>query len=247
MIAILQKLEIKPNKNNPNANCQIVLAIPNKIRQIPYSNKLIIAIFLLPYLVTTLPEKGIATNCPMGKIKTSTNYIPTTECDYLYSMYLSGANALVCRKKLLQLGGFNELFAPFYIEDVELSIRAWRKGWICYYEHNAICRHKTSTTIKTKESKNYVKAIYYRNKMFLHAIHLPNNKLWLWYIQLFTETLVQTLLGKFYFIKAFKMFFSVKKEMLVSKNKFEANNIIPTKHVINLIVKSLEDKGVKTF
>ncbi len=155
------------------------------------------------------------------KIKTSGNYIPLESKvgDRLYSMYLSGANALVSREKLIMLGGFDEIFAPFYVEDFELSLRAWRLGWKCYYDHNAVCRHQTSTTIKNKSRENFVKAIYSRNKMFLHAIHLSKNKLFLWYLQLIPEILMHIITGRFWYLKALKMFFNSKKEVESSKMK----------------------------
>ncbi len=158
------------------------------------------------------------------KIKTSVNYIPKESKigDRLYSMYLSGANALVNTEKIVKLGGFDELFAPFYIEDVELSIRAWRMGWKCYYEHNAVCKHKTSTTIKTKESKNFINTIYYRNKMFLHAIHLSGFKLFLWYFTLVPEVFIHLITARWYYFTSLKYFLRNSRGMRLSKNKFSS-------------------------
>ena len=138
------------------------------------------------------------------KIKTSGNYIPVENSNdqWLYSMYLSGANALVDREKIIQLKGFDELFAPFYVEDYELSLRAWRFGWKCYYDHRTICRHKESVTIKTKAKKDQINKIYYRNKMYLHALHLPRTSLFLWHIQLFFECLLNLVLLRFYYVQA---------------------------------------------
>lgn len=143
------------------------------------------------------------------KIKTSGNYIPVEEKPghWLYSMYLSGANAFVDRIKIIQLGGFDELFAPFYVEDYELSLRAWRFGWKCYYDHRSICRHKESVTIKTKTKKSQINKIYYRNKMYLHALHLPKGLLFLWHIQLFFECLLNLLVLRFYFVMALLHYF----------------------------------------
>jgi GT2 family glycosyltransferase len=198
----------------------------------------------------TIQDGGKYPSMQGVKIKTNKNYIPVKpdSNDRLYSMYLSGANAFVCKEKLLQLQGFDEIFSPFYVEDFELSLRAWRHGWKCYYEHNAVCRHKTSTTIKNKSKKYFVKKIYNRNKMILHAIHLPSNKLWLWYVQLFVETLGQTLLGRFYFIAAVKMFLGLQKEIRVSRNRLDdLNNVTPTVDVISEILKSLGGEILKKF
>lgn len=90
----------------------------------------------------------------------------------LYTLFLSGANALVDRKKLERLGGFNEVFNPYYNEDVELGLNAaWRCGYKLYYEHSAVCRHPISATIN-KEPNGKVKAVVKRNKVFLHYLHL---------------------------------------------------------------------------
>jgi GT2 family glycosyltransferase len=138
------------------------------------------------------------------KIKTSGNYVPLEEKGdhWLYSMYLSGANAFVDKARVLELGGFDELFAPFYVEDYELSVRAWRLGWKCYYDHGSICRHKESVTVKAKTKKHEVNKVYYRNKMYLHALHLPGGLLLLWHVQLFFECLLNLIALRFYYLRA---------------------------------------------
>jgi GT2 family glycosyltransferase len=186
------------------------------------------------------------------KIKTSGNYIPEhpKDGDRLYSMYLSGANALVSREKIMQLGGFDELFAPFYVEDVELSLRAWRIGWKCFYEHNAVCRHKTSVTIKSKSSKTQIRKIYYRNKMFLHALHLQGGKLFLWHLQLIPETLIHFVTGRLWYFSSLKMFFSSGNKIRASKEQFQSlaqklNGLLSVHEVVNKILISLKNIPVK--
>jgi GT2 family glycosyltransferase len=189
-----------------------------------------------------------------AKIKTSGNYIPVSDTHngYMYSMYLSGANALVSGEKLIQLGGFDELFAPFYVEDFELSLRAWRLGWKCYYEHEAICRHKLSVTIKSKNKKKYINRIYYRNKMYLHAIHLEGIELFFWYLQLFPEIAIRLLSGRFYFLQSVTDFLSTLKKMKASKSAFNQlasakGKLISFKETVKTIQQSLSEKNIKRF
>ena len=158
-----------------------------------------------------------------AKIKTFKNFLPTETPIQkgLNTMYLSGAEALVSREKLLMLGGFDEIFAPYYIEDYEMCLRAWRLGWKCYYEHRSVCRHKTSSTIKSKSKKRNVQTIYYRNKMFLHAIHLSFFQTLLYYPQLFFEGLLRILSFRFYYVKSFILFYKDRKKCRRSKEKFE--------------------------
>ena len=156
------------------------------------------------------------------KIKTSGNYLLfPMEDESLYTLYLSGANALVNRKKLIELGGFDEIFSPFYIEDCDLSFRAWRLGWKCYYENRAICRHQTSSSVKAKNKKQYVDVIYNRNKLFLHAIHLDSHQLPFWFIQVSVEALARVFVFRFSFIKSISLFIKQSKEWKNSRKKYQ--------------------------
>ena len=42
--------------------------------------------------------------------------------------YGGGGSCAFDRQKLLELGGFDPLFAPFYLEDTDLSYLAWKRG-----------------------------------------------------------------------------------------------------------------------
>ncbi|MEO6539647.1 MAG: glycosyltransferase family 2 protein [Ferruginibacter sp.] len=189
-----------------------------------------------------------------AKIKTTGNYIallPDPK-DRLYSMYLSGANALIDRNKLLQLGGFNELFSPFYVEDYELSLRAWRLGYTCYYDHFAVCRHQVSTSIKAKNKKKYINTIYYRNKLFLHYIHLSGIGLLLWKLQLIGETIFSFCSGKFYFITSLRLFFENLKGAKLAKEKIKAlaidtQKLYSVKQVAQIVLDSINPQKIQRF
>ncbi len=138
--------------------------------------------------------------------------------------YLSGANALVRREMLLKLGGFDEIYSPFYCEDVDLSFRAWRMGWKCYYEHDAVCEHEVSTTIRSSSSHDRLMSIVYRNKFILHAVHLDGIRLALWYCQMILiEVLLRLLVGKFWIFTALVGFFAKRKPVLESRKKLKKN------------------------
>jgi GT2 family glycosyltransferase len=135
-----------------------------------------------------------------AKIKTSYDFIPAQTAPASFSFpcfYSSGANAFINRKIFLELGGFNELFSPFYVEDTELSLRAWRLGYNNYYEHKAICAHRTSSTIGSPERKKQVNRIYNRNKYLLHAIHLDGLYLFSWFFQLKLELVFRLITFRF--------------------------------------------------
>ena len=125
-----------------------------------------------------------------------------SQTDLLPTLFLSGANALVRREYLNELGGFCELFNPYYSEDVDLGIRAWRSGWKLYFQPLAICYHAQSSTIKKLPNKK-VRMIAKRNKHFVHFLHLPSLLNWVYLMIIFFNSLAQLLLGNTLHIKSF--------------------------------------------
>lgn len=130
-----------------------------------------------------------------AKIKTAYDFIPIDPIskEHWPCFYLSGANAFINKSVFERIGGFNELFSPYYVEDAELSLRAWRLGYRSLYEHRAICRHRHSATILSVQKKERVNRVYYRNKFFMHAIHLQGLSLVGWSFQLLLEVVFKTI------------------------------------------------------
>ncbi|HSF54547.1 MAG TPA: glycosyltransferase family 2 protein [Algoriphagus sp.] len=156
------------------------------------------------------------------KFKATEFYYCDDQSKMIPTAYLSGANALVRREMLVRLGGFDEIFSPFYCEDVDLSFRAWKMGWKCYYEHEATCEHEVSKTIRSTSSKSKMLSIVYRNKFVLHAIHHNGGRLLLWYCQmLFVEVFLRILVGKFWILKSLRGFFQQKQSISNSRKKLE--------------------------
>lgn len=159
-----------------------------------------------------------------AKLKTSGNYLLKDESlmqDGLYSLYLSGANAFVDKEKFLLLNGFNELFSPFYSEDVDLSLRAWRLGFKCYYDYKSVCKHQVTTTIKASCKKKYINTIYNRNKLLLNALHLDGATKLAWYSQLMPELLMRVVTFNFSYLHSLQLFLKKQKEVEASREAFE--------------------------
>lgn len=155
-----------------------------------------------------------------AKFKANAFFYSENPKDKLYTTYLSGANALVDRQKLLLLQGFDEIYSPFYFEDFDLGLRAWEMGWKSYYEHQSVCYHRVSASTNTVNKSNSVKIIYNRNSFILQAIHLRGIKKYIWFIQLFTTTLLGHLIkGEFWILKALKEFLSRQDDIRASKQR----------------------------
>ncbi|MGB3947368.1 MAG: glycosyltransferase family 2 protein [Bacteroidia bacterium] len=186
-------------------------------------------------------------------IKGSYNYIPKslpTEI-WLPTFFLSGANALIDRKKLMELGGFNELFAPFYFEDADLGVRAWRIGYKCYFEPQAVCMHALSSTIKKLQSEK-VKTIIERNRILFNYLHLEGFTLKLFKCWLFMRCYSRLIIGNSTIYNAIKSVRNKEKELEKSQRALEElqkkhNKYYSVKNIESTIYKSIEGIAYQIF
>lgn len=130
--------------------------------------------------------------------------------EWLPTLFLSGANSLMDREKLMQLNGMDEVYSPFYMEDVDLSVRAWRMGWNCYYEPKSVCNHVTSSTINTNNKKSDVSFISKRNKLIFHYNHLQGFKRLLWQAEIVLNLVFRVLFFSFNYYKIYFAFVKLK-------------------------------------
>jgi N-acetylglucosaminyl-diphospho-decaprenol L-rhamnosyltransferase len=69
------------------------------------------------------------------------------------TLFTSGGFMAVDRRRFLELGGFNRLFYPGYGEDLDLCFRAWRRGWRCLFEPDALVYHRENGTFSARAQR----------------------------------------------------------------------------------------------
>ena len=81
----------------------------------------------------------------------------------------SSGGSMVFRKKIWdELGGFDQLFNPFYEEDVDLGYRATKRGYINIFEPESKVEHyKETGVIAQNYSKSEVAKTAQRNQLLL--------------------------------------------------------------------------------
>jgi len=79
--------------------------------------------------------------------------------------YAGGGSSAYDRKKLLELGGFDDLYSPFYVEDLDLSFMAWKRGWRILFNPSSVVYHKHQGTIGSRFTTKYVQAVLRRNEI----------------------------------------------------------------------------------
>lgn len=77
--------------------------------------------------------------------------------------YGGGGSCAFDRRKFLELGGFDPLLRPFYLEDTDLGYRAWKRGWKVLYQPASRVWHEHRGTIGKAFSRAYIENVIRRN------------------------------------------------------------------------------------
>jgi len=104
------------------------------------------------------------------------------------TLWASGGSSAFRKQIWEQLGGMDELFDPFYWEDIDLSYRALKSGYAIVFEPKSVVVHTHEVgSIARSYSPTQVTAISYRNQILFvwknitdHDFYI-NHLLWLPY------------------------------------------------------------------
>lgn len=82
-----------------------------------------------------------------------------------YNGWAEGGSSIFDSTKLKSLNGFDDLFSPFYWEDIDLSYRAKKAGYKILFNPKIKVIHHHETTIGKLFSKDIIETISYRNQL----------------------------------------------------------------------------------
>jgi glycosyltransferase involved in cell wall biosynthesis len=77
--------------------------------------------------------------------------------------YPGGGSSAFDRRKFLELGAFDALLAPFYLEDTDLGYMAWKRGWKVLYEPRSIVYHEHRGTIGKRFTRAQIDRVLKKN------------------------------------------------------------------------------------
>ena len=81
------------------------------------------------------------------------------------TLWVSGGSGAFKKNIWEKLGGLDEIYDPFYWEDIDLSYRAQKSGYITLFDKESVVVHEHETgAIKTKHKPEGIKKIAYRNQ-----------------------------------------------------------------------------------
>ncbi len=91
------------------------------------------------------------------------------------SAWASGGSAIFRRSIWDTLGGLDEIYAPFYWEDIDIGFRAWKSGYKIIWEPSSTVVHEHESTTKTLNPK-YISLIKQRNELLFNWQNITDPK-----------------------------------------------------------------------
>ncbi len=91
------------------------------------------------------------------------------------SFGMQGAYFFARADRTNELGGFDELFSPFFLEETDLGYRALKRGWKIIYEPRCRGWHQVSASVASKAKQRQRDILSARNRLFFtwKNIHSP--------------------------------------------------------------------------
>jgi GT2 family glycosyltransferase len=121
--------------------CQIFFSDPNKLRE----------------------ETGLTQSWwENGALRVRHRADPAIQIPYPCA-YGGGGSCAFDRRKFLELGGFDELLAPFYLEDTDIGYMAWKRGWKVLYQPRSVVYHEHRGTIGKRFSAEQIDLVLRKN------------------------------------------------------------------------------------
>lgn len=107
------------------------------------------------------------------------------------SFAVSGAHFICDGAKMRQLNGFDPIYSPFNMEEMDLCYRALKRGWKNIYEPRMKAHHERGVTLNKVATKAAVRVISKRNQMIFVIINIRSI----------------SMLGSFYFFLLIRVLF----------------------------------------
>ena len=159
-------------------------------------------------------------------------YSEVFDKDSIEILFSSAGASAFDKDKFLSLGGFDELYSPFYFEDIDLCWRAYRKGYKCLLEPKSIVIHKGRETISKLYKDSKINSIYWRNYFFFLFKNFPFSlilKFFLFFpINFFIAEHIRSnfLKGLLEAIKKIKYIYKIRKKLKKEKFLYNYKDII---------------------
>jgi len=89
--------------------------------------------------------------------------------------WASGGSSVFRKQYWMELGGMDKIYLPFYFEDIDLGLKAKKRGYLCLWDPESKVEHRHESTINPNNfKKEYIQRIKERNHLLLTWKNINN-------------------------------------------------------------------------
>lgn len=111
------------------------------------------------------------------------------------TLWVSGGSSAFKKSVWEKIGGLNELYAPYYWEDNDISYRALKAGYRLVFEKKSTVIHEHERgAIKKSKSAKHISSIAFRNQLFFTWINATDRNIILSHVIWLPLTLLRAVL-----------------------------------------------------
>jgi glycosyltransferase involved in cell wall biosynthesis/GT2 family glycosyltransferase len=161
------------------------------------------------------------------------------------SLFATAGSSAFAKKKFMKLRGFDELYRPFYWEDIDICYRAWKRGWKILYEPKSIVYHKHQSTIGKVLKQSKIDCIHRKNKFLFMWKNIVDKKFLLQHFLFLPFNLLGALLlGRRQFIISFFKALRQIKEVFPERKKEKQCSKLTDREVLRAISRNSEKSSI---
>jgi N-acetylglucosaminyl-diphospho-decaprenol L-rhamnosyltransferase len=184
-----------------------------------------------------------------GTLRASIGYDGYSKLIEEDGLSLSAGIGAFDRQKLLELGGFDELYLPGIYEDVDLCYRGWKKGYKGIYEPKSRQYHKGQASFGVLYSNDRISSLVFRNGILFMVKNITSPYIFLKFALCLSFRLAYYLLcGRRNMLSGFFESLKYIPKALKSRQIAKKNFLLKDQEIINIVnAKYYELKKSKRF
>lgn len=154
----------------------------------------------------------------------------------VYTLFACGGSAAFDRSKFLELGGFDDLYRPFYWEEIDLSYRAWKRGYTVIHEPRTIVFNGSEGVIKEHFPARHIKHISGRNSYLFLWKNITSPDLIREHLNILVPSLcTEIIAGRFRFPLCFMAGLASVPKILARRKKELTLSVLSDHEVMNMV------------
>jgi len=109
------------------------------------------------------------------------------------TFYAVGGHVAYRRDRFVELGGFDPVYSPLYWEDVDISYRAWKRGWRVLFEPQSRVIHEERGDFRSAHGHKPTAIVNHRNRFVFTWVNMTDPLYF--YVYHLVPTLIRVMFG----------------------------------------------------